>query len=62
MANDQQRNYLNDLLDLLTNPVHRRRQQNRVFGPNGYRTLGETTDDTGIGDQNETQNHIATTQ
>ncbi len=62
MSNNHQRHLLNDLLNLLTNPVHKRRQQTRVLGPNGYRTLGETTDDTGIGDQNETDNQIAITE
>ncbi|MCK4783103.1 MAG: hypothetical protein KAV87_05080 [Desulfobacteraceae bacterium] len=62
MAKGQNNYFLNNLLNLLTNPVHRRRQQNRVAGPNGHRIIGETIDETGIGNQNETDNQIAITE
>lgn len=58
MPNDQNR-YLENLLDLMANRVHRRRRQSRVAGPNGYRVIGSTSDDTGVGDNNETENLIA---
>ena len=50
--------YIEDLLDLLTSRVHRRRQQSRVPGRNGYRVISEIIDYTGIGNDNETDNLI----
>jgi hypothetical protein len=62
MPDGPQRYYLNDLLNLLTNPVYRRLQQNQVFTPNGYRIIGKVIDQTGIGERNETDNQIAITE
>ena len=59
MPNGHNNNYLDDLLDLLTNPIHRRRHQSRVPGSNGYRIIEELIDETGIGNNNETDNLIA---
>ena len=59
MAKGQNSYFLNSLLNLLTNPVHRRGRQNRVAGPDGHRIIGETIDETGIGNQSETDNQIA---
>ena len=58
MAKTQSNNLLNNLLNLLGNPIHRRRQQSRVPGQNGYRIIGEMVDETGIGNNNETDNII----
>ena len=52
-------NYLDDLLNLLANRVHRRRNQSRVSGPNGFRTIDELLDETGIDNNNATDNFIA---
>jgi hypothetical protein len=59
MPDNNQTNYLNDLLNLLTTPVHRRRHRQRVLGVNCNRTADEVIDDTGIGPNNETDNQIS---
>lgn len=58
MPNRQQNEMLQDLLNLLASPVHRRRHQSRVPGANGYRVTEELIDETGIGANNETDNLI----
>jgi hypothetical protein len=58
VAKTQSNSLLNSLLNLLGNPIHRRRQQSRVPGQNGYRIIGEMVDETGIGSNNETDNII----
>lgn len=55
MRPNNQDDYIEDLLDLLTTPVYRARRQKRVPGPNGF-TVIEEADDTGVGNQNETDN------
>lgn len=58
MAKTPNNGFIDDLLDLFTSRVHRRRQQSRVCRPSGRRVIGEGIDDTGIGSQNETDNLI----
>ena len=58
MPQNQNNHFINDLLNLMVNPVHRRRHQNRVRTSNGSRMIGEMIDETGIGNQNETDNLI----
>ena len=58
MAKTQSNNLLNNLLNLLSNPIHRRRQQSRVPEENEYRILDEMVDETGIGNNNEPDNII----
>lgn len=55
---DNSNRYIEDLLNLLGNPIHRRRRQTRVPGPDGDRIISESTDETGIGNSNETDNFI----
>ena len=59
MPDGHNNDYLDDLLNLLANRVHRRRQQSRVPGPGGFRTIDEISDETGIDDNNATDNLIA---
>jgi hypothetical protein len=56
MRPNNQNDYIKDLLDLLTTPIYRARRQKRVPGPNGFTVIEEQTDDTGVGNQNETDN------
>jgi hypothetical protein len=58
MTDTQNNEFLNGLLNLMTSRVHRRRRQNRVYGSGGQRIIAETIDDTGVGNQNETDNLI----
>ena len=58
MPENPNNHYLDDLLDLLANRVHRRRRQERVRLSDGPRMTGEMIDETGIGNQNETDNLI----
>ena len=57
MGKTQGNNLLNDLLNMLVNPIHRYRQQTRVPEENEYRILDEMFDETGIGNNNEPINH-----
>lgn len=58
MPNGHNKDYLNSLLGLLTSRVHRRQHQSRVPGSDGYRTIDDVIDDTGVGSNNETENII----
>ena len=58
MAKSHNNGFLHDLLNLLGSPIHRRRQQRRVRGPNGCRIIEGAVDETGIGSHNETDNLI----
>jgi hypothetical protein len=58
MPDRQQNYYIQDLLNLLTNRVYRRRQQSRVPGPDGNRVIEDVVDDTGIGPNNETDINV----
>lgn len=48
--------YIENLLNLMNNRVHRRSEQHRVFGENVGRVLSEVSDDTGIGQNNDANN------
>ena len=50
--------YIENLLNLMNNRVHRRTQQHRVFGENVSRVLSEASDDTSVGSNNEPDNLI----
>ena len=58
MANGQNKKNFNSIIGLLTNRVHFRQQQTRVSGPEGYRTIDNLIDDSGVGSNNETENII----
>ena len=58
MAKSQSNRYLQDLLNLFNNPIHRRQQQTRVCRPSGDRIIQGATDETGIGANNETGNNM----
>jgi hypothetical protein len=55
---DRQEEFIADLLELMASRVYRSRQQQRVVGSQGVRIIGEIIDDTGIGNDNETDNLI----
>ncbi len=58
MPDNNQNNFINDLLNLYTTRVHRQSHRQRVLGTNCNRTVDEVVDDTGIGQDNETDNRI----
>lgn len=58
MSNNQNNGFINDLLNLLNSRIHWRKHQNIVHGSDGKRIVRETTDETGIGSQNETANMV----
>ena len=55
---DMHDEYIADLLDLLANRDNRVRRQHRVPGPDGLRIIEEEIDETGLGDNNETDNLV----
>lgn len=58
MPADRQNQFIDDLINLLTTRVYRRRCRNRVPGPEGYRVIDDIVDDTGIGPNNETDINV----
>jgi len=58
MQNNQNNGFINDLLNLLNSRIHLRKHQKIVHGSDGRRVINETTDEAGIGNQNETANMI----
>jgi hypothetical protein len=58
MSNNQNNGFINDLLNLMNSRIHWRKRQNIAHGSNGKRIIGELSDDTGVGNRNETENLI----